>query len=81
VTARALDIGKDAGGAAEDIVFQGDAVENGCIVLNLNIVADIYILTNKHILSHGAVFAYMHARHYMGEVPDFSAFADAEWLL
>lgn len=71
-----VDIGEDHRGAAEDAVFEGNALVDTYIVLDLASVADGDIRTDHAVLPDIAVLADLGPREDMGEVPDLCTFAN-----
>jgi hypothetical protein len=76
VAAGVDDIGKDAGGSEEDIVFASDPGVDGDVVLNLYVVAQYHFGRDDHILADVTVLPDHCARHDVGEVPYFGAGSD-----
>src|SRR6266536_3422329 len=76
VTARVHDVGEDTGGTAEDVVFQLDALVDGHVVLDLDVVADPGPRHHDDVLAEVTPLADHGARHHMREVPDLGAVPD-----
>lgn len=73
LTAGIDDIGEDAGGTQETVVFDDDAGVDGDIVLDLDVVTEDDTRGDDHILAEAAVFANLCAGHDVGEMPDLRA--------
>lgn len=71
-------IGEDHAGAAEDIIFQRDALVDADVVLHLAAVADGGVRTDDDVLTDIAVFANDRTGHHMAEVPDFRTATDTD---
>ncbi len=67
------DVGKHAGGAEEDEVFDHSAGVNGYVVLNLDRVAENHVVGDVDVLAEDTVLPYMRARLHVREVPDPAA--------
>ena len=70
------DIGKDAGGTAENIVLNLYAFIDGYIVLDTNTIADADIVADVDILTQRAVLAQVGTLLNVAEVPYLRAFAN-----
>ena len=71
-----VDVGKDHGRSAEDVVFEGDVVVDGDVVLDFDVVADDDAVGDEDVLAQGAVGADMGAGADVGPVPDAGVGAD-----
>src|SRR5690606_20132995 len=68
--ARVVDVGEDHARAAEHAFFQGDAVVDRDVVLDLAVVADDDLVADEHALTQGDTLADPGAAAYMDKVPD-----------
>ena len=73
---RVIDIGKNYGWSAKNMVFEGDAFVYGNIILDLTSISDSDIRTDHDILADIAVLSDTRARKDVGEMSDFCPFAD-----
>src|SRR6185437_10552529 len=73
---RIADVGKNAGGAEEYVVFNDRAGVDGDVVLNFDVVADYRSAVNVDVLSDDALFSDARAFHDVSKVPDLAARAD-----
>lgn len=71
-------IGEDHGGSTEYVVFEGDALVDGDIVLDLAVVADGDLGSDDHVLADLAGFTEGGAFEQVAEVPDFASLADGD---
>src|SRR5712664_2668701 len=76
VAARVHHVGEHAGGPAEDVVFQLDALVNRDVVLDLDVVADFRPGHHDDVLAEVAALAVHGAGHDVRKVPDLGAAAD-----
>lgn len=76
-----MDVGKDDGRTAENIVFQCHPFINGNIVLHLDIAADRYPRSNHDILTDATALADSSAGKEMAEVPDASPLTNMDPLI
>src|SRR5882762_7056056 len=76
MAARIHDVGEDAGGTTEDVVFQNDALIDRHVILDLDVVADLGARHHDDVLAEVAPLADHGTRHHVGEVPDLGAVPD-----
>ena len=74
--ARVGDVGQDARGPEEDIIFNDGAGVDGDVVLNLDVVPDLHAVRDHGVLAENAAFADDCAGADVGEVPDLRACTD-----
>ena len=79
--ARVVHVGEDHAGAAEHIVFKGDVVIDGDIVLYLAVVADGHAVADKDILAQGAIAANFGAAADVYPLPDAATFTNLGALI
>ena len=73
---RRSDIREDAGGTAEDIVFDLNALIDGDVVLDAHTIADAHIIAYIDVLAQGAVPAQTGAALHMAEMPYLGTLAN-----
>lgn len=76
-----IDVGKGHRWSAENAVFKFYAFINIDFVLDSIFVADEGIGTNHNILSNTAVFTYLRAVQFVGEVLIFHICADLDFII
>src|SRR5213076_1498368 len=76
VAPRIHHVGKHAGGPAEHVVFQLDALVDRDVVLDLDVVADFRAGHHDDVLAEVAALADDGAGHHVRKVPDLGAVAD-----
>jgi hypothetical protein len=75
------DVGQDAAGAEEDVIFDYSACVDGYVVLHLDVRADNDVIGDHGVLTKDAVITDGSARANVGEVPNFCSITNSDAVI